>query len=71
MRRFRFVAAAATGLLSIASMASAEPLELVGSANTAPRIPDVSNPPPTGDSRHVCVIHDDLDFYRCVYIPIP
>ena len=34
-------------------------------------VPDLSNPPADGDSRHVCIIHDGLDFYRCVYIPMP
>ena len=34
-------------------------------------VPDVFNPPTNGDSRHVCVIHDKLDWYTCVYIPMP
>lgn len=68
------VAVAAVGLAGALTSAaanadSADPVS--GSpAVIAGFVPDVFNPP-SGESRHVCVIHDRLDFYRCVYIPFP
>lgn len=69
MKRLLVTAVVLVGL-SVTAPASAGPIDPV-LGTPAPIVPDLSNPPTDGDSRHVCIIYDDLDFYRCVYIPMP
>lgn len=70
MKRLAIGAMSAIALIVGTTSAHADFSGTFGDSITR-RLPDVSNPPPSGDSRHVCVIHDGLDWYRCVYIPMP
>ena len=67
------LALGAAGTLGVgtarASMTSTDPITSVSSSTNGllSRIPGLAGP----DTRHICIIDDPLDFYYCVFIPLP